>query len=158
MDYVNLCLPIGKFMFNQTQLTPMKKAIILVAASLIALVAVSQEFTASIKPLAAEAKAAVFNWTATSYDFGKIKKDVEVEHVFTFTNAGESPLIISSVKASCGCTVAEYSTEAIAPGEKGFVKAKYNAAKSGVFTKTVTINSNTEEGAVVLTIKGEVVE
>jgi hypothetical protein len=101
---------------------------------------------------------AVFNWAETTFDFGKIKHGVPVTHEFSFVNKGSAPLVISSVQASCGCTVAEYSKDPIGPGQKGFVKATYNAAKAGVFTKTVTINANTEDGVVVLTIKGEVIE
>ena len=99
--------------------------------------------------------APVFNWAATVFDFGKVKLNAPATHEFTFTNKGNAPLIISNVKASCGCTVTEYTKEAIAPGQKGFVKATYNSAHEGTFTKTVTINANTDE-AVVLTIKGEV--
>jgi hypothetical protein len=99
---------------------------------------------------------AVFNWSETAFDFGKIELNVPVTHQFTFLNKGSAPLVISSVQASCGCTVTEYSKDAIAPGQRGFVKATYNAAKVGVFTKTVTINANTEDTTVLLTIKGEV--
>jgi hypothetical protein len=67
-------------------------------------------------------------------------------------------LVITSVQASCGCTVTKYTKEAITPGSSGFVTATYNAAHVGVFTKTVTVNANTEGGPVLLTIKGEVVE
>jgi hypothetical protein len=100
---------------------------------------------------------AVFNWSETAFDFGKIKLNVPASHQFTFVNKGSAPLIISSVQASCGCTVTEYSKDPIAPGQSGFVKATYNAAKAGVFTKTVTINANTDDTTVLLTIKGEVV-
>jgi hypothetical protein len=101
---------------------------------------------------------ASFAWKATTFDFGKIKKDKPVTHEFTFTNSGKDALVVTSVQASCGCTVAQYSKDPIEPGGEGFVKATYNAAKAGVFTKTVTVNANTAEGVVVLTIKGEVVE
>jgi len=101
---------------------------------------------------------AAFNWTATTFDFGQIKKDVAVMHQFSFKNNGNTPLVISSVQASCGCTVTDYSKTPIEPGAQGFVKATYNAANVGVFSKTVTVNANTEEGAVQLTIKGVVVE
>jgi len=100
---------------------------------------------------------AIFNWSETSFDFGKIKQNIPVTHEFTFVNKGNAPLVISSVQASCGCTVAEYSKEPVAPGQRGFVKATYNAAKAGVFTKTVTINSNTDQSVITLTIKGEVI-
>ena len=101
---------------------------------------------------------AVFEWVSTTHDFGSIKKDIPVEHEFEFTNTGSEPLIISSVKASCGCTVTNYTTEQIPAGEKGYVKARYNAASVGVFTKSVTVTANTESGTVQLYIKGEVVE
>jgi purine-cytosine permease-like protein len=145
-------------MFNLKNLSPMKKTIILVAACIVAVVAVGQEFLAEVKPASATPMAAAFNWTETLHDFGVIKKDVPVVHEFTFTNSGNGSLVISSVQASCGCTVTEYSKDPVPEGGKGFVKATYNAAKVGQFTKTVTIKANTGEDAVVLTIKGEVVE
>jgi hypothetical protein len=101
---------------------------------------------------------AAFRWTSTTFDFGEIKANVPVTHQFTFTNSGEDPLVIVSVQASCGCTVAEYSKAPIEPGQTGFVKATYNAAKVGAFNKTVTVNANTPDGTVQLSIKGTVVE
>jgi hypothetical protein len=98
-----------------------------------------------------------FNWNQTIFDFGKIKQNVPVSHQFKFTNNGGEPLVISSVQASCGCTVTEYSKDPVQPGSQGYVKATYNAAHAGTFNKTVTINANTENAVVVLTIKGEVV-
>ncbi len=136
----------------------MKKTMILVAAFAIAVVALGQELTASIKKTVPVTPAAVFTWATTSFDFGKIEKGIPVTHKFTFTNTGTEALIISSVQASCGCTVTEYTKDPIPAGEKGFVKATYNAAKPGVFSKTVTINANTEDAVVLLTIKGEVGE
>ena len=103
------------------------------------------------------AKVASFKWAVTAYDFGKIPMNKPVTHVFKFTNTGSEPLVIASVQASCGCTVAEYSKEPIGPGGEGFVKATYNAARAGVFNKTVTVNANTAAGAVVLNITGEVI-
>ena len=118
------------------------------------------------QPLASNAKSRVefkkdlgsFAWTETSHDFGKIKVNNPVTHEFSFVNEGNSPLVITSVQASCGCTVTKYSKEPISPGSSGFVTATYNAAHVGVFSKTVTVNANTDAGAVLLTIKGVVVE
>ena len=99
-----------------------------------------------------------FNWTSQSHDFGQIKQGVPVSHEFTFVNNGTEPLIISSVKASCGCTVADFSKDPIQSGAKGFVKATYNASSIGSFNKTITVIANTEEDNVVLTIRGTVAE
>jgi len=138
----------------------MKKIILSLVLSAFAVVGVAQQ------PLASTAKPSSefikddgsFSWAETSFDFGKIKVNKPVTHEFSFINAGDTPLVITSVQASCGCTVAKYSKDAIAPGSSGYVTATYNAARVGVFTKTVTVNANTGSGAVVLTVKGEVVE
>ncbi|MBX2968624.1 MAG: DUF1573 domain-containing protein [Cyclobacteriaceae bacterium] len=123
------------------------------------MVAVAQQLalTTNTSPIVRIADAA-FVWDETVYDFGKIKLNEPVAHEFTFTNAGDEPLLIAAVKASCGCTVTEYTKDPIPSGGKGYVKATYNAAKAGVFSKTVTITANTSESTVLLTIKGEVVE
>jgi hypothetical protein len=97
-----------------------------------------------------------FAWTETAFDFGKIKQNTPVTHEFRFVNKGAEPLFITSVQASCGCTVAKYSKDAIAPGAEGFVTATYNAASKGVFNKSVTVNANNQDGVVVLAIRGEV--
>jgi len=136
----------------------MKKVMILIAAFAIAVVAIGQELTASNKILVSVKNSPTFNWVATTFDFGQIEKGTPVTHEFTFTNTGSDALIISSVQASCGCTVTEYTKDPIPAGENGFVKATYNAAKAGVFSKTVTINANTEDAVVQLMIKGEVIE
>jgi hypothetical protein len=137
----------------------MKKIAITLFVFSLAIYAGAQQVAVNYKPGAPAVMAdATFNWKATTFDFGKIKKDKPVTHEFTFTNSGKDALVVASVQASCGCTVAQYSKDPIAPGGDGFVKATYNAAKTGVFTKTITVNANTAEGVVILTIKGEVIE
>jgi Protein of unknown function (DUF1573) len=122
----------------------MKKTIIILFASCVALVAASNT-------------SAIFNWNETVFDFGSIKQGAPVDHEFEFTNLGSEPLIISNVQVSCGCTVADFTKDPIAPGAKGYVKASYNAAKAGAFTKTVTVQANTDTYPV-LTLKGTVIE
>lgn len=100
--------------------------------------------------------APVFAWAETTFDFGKIKHKTPVTHEFRFVNKGAEPLIITSVQASCGCTVAKYSKDPIPPGGEGFVTATYDAATKGVFNKSVTVNANTQEGVVLLSVRGEV--
>ena len=139
----------------------MKKIILsfLICAFAIGTVIAQQPLASNAKPDVAFIKdIGAFNWAATSFDFGKIKVNNPVTHEFSFVNAGNAPLVITSVQASCGCTVTKYTKEAISPGSTGYVTATYNAAKVGIFTKTVTVNANTDGGPVLLTIKGEVVE
>ena len=107
-------------------------------------------------PCADEVALPEFAWTATVHDFGTIKHNEPVSHEFRFVNKGSEPLVITSVQASCGCTVAKYTKDPIAPGGEGFVTATYNAATMGAFNKTVTVNANTKEGSIILSIRGEV--
>ena len=67
------------------------------------------------------------------HDFGTIKDGDVVEHIFTFVNDGEAPLIISDAKATCGCTVPEWPRQPIAVGETGEIKVRFNSKnKPGV--------------------------
>ena len=91
-----------------------------------------------------------------TYDFGTIREEEgKVSHVFEFENDGNVDLILSNVRASCGCTTPQWSREPIAPGEKGSIKVQYNAAgRPGPFTKSITITSNAPRKTLI--IKGNV--
>ena len=103
-----------------------------------------------------EESTAAFNWDEQTFDFGRISRGTPVTHEFEFTNNGSAPLLIMGVKPSCGCTTPEWTKEPIPAGSAGFIKATYNAATPGVFSKTITVTSNVSGNPVVLTIKGEV--
>lgn len=133
----------------------MKKLIMSVAV-LVAIAATYAQMSA--KAASDNPNKASFAWESTTHDFGKVEKGKPINFEYNFTNSGDIPLIISNVKASCGCTVTDYTTEAIKPGESGMVKATYNASKVGVFSKSVTVIANTNEDPVILVLKGEVVD
>jgi hypothetical protein len=103
-----------------------------------------------------KALGAMFSWEKMIHDFGEIKINEPVTNEFSFQNTGDQPLIIISTKASCGCTVAKYTKGEILPGEYGSVTATYNAAKTGAFSKTVTVNANAGSTDIKLQIHGEV--
>jgi hypothetical protein len=90
------------------------------------------------------------------YDFGKIKQGVPVTHDFEFTNASEKPVVIESAVASCGCTTPTWPQAPVAKGKSDKVKAGFNAAAAGSFTKQITVKVAGADAPTVLTIKGEV--
>ncbi|MBF9253188.1 DUF1573 domain-containing protein [Pontibacter sp. 172403-2] len=101
--------------------------------------------------------APVITFENPEYDFGTIKQGEVIEHVFTFTNTGKSPLIIENASASCGCTVPEPPTEPIAPGETGSINVKFNSAgKMGQQYPTVTVRANTQPNLTKISMKGVV--
>lgn len=78
------------------------------------------------------------------YDFGEISLGSSVELSFKFKNTGESPLIIQSVKAACGCTVLkDWPKEAIMPGESAGIPVVFTAKYPGDQKKYVSIIANT---------------
>lgn len=96
-------------------------------------------------------------WESTEINLGEIVQNKPVTIEFEFTNTGDSPVIISGVQASCGCTSTDYVKTPILPGEKTKIKAVFNAATKGVFKKQVTVTTNAEEAPKVLSFTGTVV-
>ncbi len=92
------------------------------------------------------------------FDFGTIEEAKgPVSHVFTINNAGNAPLVITRITASCGCTQPEWSKAPIAPGKDGEVKVTYNPkGRPGPFYKTISIYSNATRSSFSLGIKGNV--
>ena len=92
-----------------------------------------------------------------THDFGTFpEENGKVSCVFEFTNTGKADLVLQKVRASCGCTTPEWTKEPVKPGEKGPVKATYNASgRPGAFSKTITVTTNAGEKR--LSIKGEVI-
>ncbi len=82
-----------------------------------------------------------------------------VEHVFTFTNTGNSPLEIYDARTTCGCTVPEFPEEAIPPSGEGEIKVRFNSEdKIGIQDKPVVLIANTIPARTELRIRGFVIE
>ncbi|MEZ5024566.1 MAG: DUF1573 domain-containing protein [Chitinophagales bacterium] len=52
------------------------------------------------------------------HQFSRMTEGDTLNHTFVFENRGNAPLTIQDVSVDCGCTVPEYSTDAIAPVKK----------------------------------------
>ena len=97
------------------------------------------------------------SWKSEQIDLGEIPQNKPKEVDFEFKNTGKTAVIITNVKASCGCTATDYTKTPIQPGETAKVKATYNAAAKGAFSKTVTVTTNAEDAPKVLSFKGTVI-
>ena len=93
----------------------------------------------------------------TEHDFGTLLQGEVVTYSFHFTNTGNAPLLLSNVNTSCGCTVADFSREPIAPGKDGYIKATYDSkGHHGFQTRSLTVVANTNPNQTVLRMKGTV--
>ena len=85
-------------------------------------------------------------WKDSVVNFGTIKQGEKIELKFYCKNTGNKPLILVNVKPTCGCTVASYTKEPIAPGAEGTVIAGFNSEHfCGTVHKTVIATANTKE-------------
>lgn len=99
------------------------------------------------------------SWIESVHDFGTFKEEAgTVTCTMQVVNVGDSALVITRVKPTCGCTVAEYSRETMQPGDTGTVTIAYNPRHiPGLFEKTVFVYTNGRPRKSVLTVKGHVI-
>ncbi len=96
-------------------------------------------------------------WKTEMIDLGEIPQGTPKVIEYEFKNTSEKTILITNVRPSCGCTNAAYTKDSIAPSKTGFVKATFNAANPGQFTKTITVTTTAEETPKTLSFKGTVV-
>ena len=89
--------------------------------------------------------------------YGKIKLNSNGERSVEIKNIGNETLIITSCKASCGCTIPLCPTSRISPNDSSEIKIVYDTKRSGIFSKTLTIKSNAINNTYYLKIIGEVI-
>ena len=83
----------------------------------------------------------------TLHDFGEIENGTAVETVFSYTNSGRSPLVVTDIKSTCGCTVPQgWSKDPLMPGESSDFSVKFNGKGANKVSKTITLTTNTEKG------------
>jgi len=83
----------------------------------------------------------------TVHDFGEIENGTPVETVFSYTNTGKAPLVITNIKSTCGCTVPQnWSKEPLAPGASANFTVKFNGKGANKVSKTINLTANTESG------------
>lgn len=127
----------------------MKKSIVIMVMMFLA----ALNIQAQDKPVAPQ-DSIIF--ASTVHDYGTIVQASDGTCEFKFTNKGKAPIVLNDVKASCGCTVPEWTRTPVAPGEKGTIKVTYNTNNMGAFSKSITVNSNAVNNPLVLIIKGNV--
>ena len=100
------------------------------------------------KAMADTANYTTIQWLdSTEKDLGKLNKDQTIEFTYKFKNTGSRNLVFENVWAQCGCTIPEKPEKPLAPGEEGFIKAKYNGTGSGVINKAIYIRANIKPDA-----------
>ena len=96
----------------------------------------------------------VISFVEAEHDFGTIVNGTPVETKFKYTNTGDSPLVVSNIKSTCGCTVpSDWNKDPIAPGDSAEFTVKFNGKGNNQISKSITLTTNTEKGSEVVKIK-----
>ncbi|HOY31240.1 MAG TPA: DUF1573 domain-containing protein [Bacteroidales bacterium] len=106
----------------------------------------------------AQKKGPGIKFEALEYDYGTIYQGADGGCEFKFKNTGDEPLILSSVRSSCGCTVPNWPKDPILPGQNGTIKVTYDTKRIGTISKQISVVSNASEPNLTLSIKGTVLQ
>ena len=88
------------------------------------------------------------------HEYGFIHKGSSNTAVFTITNTGNNPLVISQVSASCGCTNVKWEKRPVELGKTAVVSVDMTPDETGYFSKTIDIYCNIKDIPLKLTING----
>jgi len=91
-----------------------------------------------------ESKLTSIQWIDSSKSMGTVTEGGTLKINYRFRNSGSKPLVIEKVQPSCGCTVADYPKQPIAPGQEGEISAEFDTkGKEGMQKKNITVYANT---------------
>jgi len=161
---MKLLLHLGSRIKYFLKIIKMKKVLLAFSAlCLVAFTSCKEDATSKIKSenvaVAAERDATagdfpVISFTETEHDFGTIVNGTPVETKFNYTNTGKTPLVVSNIKSTCGCTVpSDWNRSPLAPGESAEFTVKFNGKGANQVQKSITLTTNTEKGSEIVKIK-----
>ena len=105
----------------------------------------------------AQESGAEINFETSTIDYGIISNGSDGQRIFSFSNSGNTDLIIQNVQSSCGCTVPKKPDGPIAPGKSSEIIVIYDTNRIGPFRKTITVTTNVLKNPIIaLKIKGTV--
>ncbi len=91
------------------------------------------------------------------FDWGSVLQGEKVRHDYILKNVGGYPVTISAVRPSCGCTVASFTKDPIAPGKTGTVTLEISTkGYKGAMKKSATVQSNAKNSTITIYIGGKV--
>lgn len=102
-------------------------------------------------------KTPVVEWlTEQDHDFGQVRSGKTVRFMFKYKNLAAEPLLLQTVRTSCGCTAAEWTQEPVDPGATGQVLIEFESSQQGDFRKKIRVFFDKQRKPEILWIEGEV--
>ncbi len=98
----------------------------------------------------------VLTFASLSHDFGTMDETDQRSTSFEFTNTGGSDLVITDVKATCGCTTTTLTKWRYQPGETGRIEVDFDPVAPGPQNKTIVVRANVEPAVTRLKVLADV--
>ena len=94
----------------------------------------------------------------TVWHIGTIAEGTRLDHDIQVTNAGDAPLVLADVSASCGCTIArDWPKAPLAPGASATIRVTYDSrGRSGDIDTEVAVVANTYPSTTKMKLVGRV--
>ena len=107
--------------------------------------------------LSATFKPKAIEWTVDkSYDYGSVELGSSSGTTFTFRNTTDKPVLLQTVRTTCGCTAAKWPEQPVAPGATGDIRIEYAAEHPGPFKKKIRVFFDAMRKPEILYIYGNV--
>ena len=82
----------------------------------------------------------LLSFKENQHNFGDVIQGDSVEYAFEFTNIHSTPVLITNVYSTCGCTIPEWPKYPIVKGETRHISVKYKSKdKMGLQNKTIIV-------------------
>lgn len=75
----------------------------------------------------------------TTHDFGDMFLYEDQTHSFAFRNTTDEPIFIDNVRAGCGCTVPDWTEEAILPDSTAELHVRFRPRQTGYLRKPIKV-------------------
>ncbi|HNL38655.1 MAG TPA: DUF1573 domain-containing protein [Saprospiraceae bacterium] len=99
----------------------------------------------------------VVSWlTEQDHDFGEVPSGKTVHFLFKYKNISTEPLLLQTVRTTCGCTAADWTEEPVMPGGTGQISIEFESSQRGAFHKKIRVFFDKQRKAEILWIGGEV--
>jgi hypothetical protein len=98
---------------------------------------------AVVSGLSGAASAAERNWSDSlfaerAHDFGPVPRGAKVRHPFVLTNGTNTPISITNLRVSCGCTSGRANVSLVEPGKTAIIEAEMDT-RNFVGRKSTTL-------------------
>lgn len=78
-----------------------------------------------------------------THDYGEVYMHGDGNCVFKYSNIGNEPLILTEVRASCGCNLPEWRREPLPPGDTATIRVRYTTLnRVHQINRSIVVTSN----------------